>query len=1317
MKTKMTFLFTFGFVLSLIAQSVTVTNTNDTGPGSFRQAITDANANSAIDSIQFNIPISDPGYNPSTGVFTIQVLNTELPGFQNSNIVVDGSSQAAFAGNTNTYVFGTGGTVGVDNLPLPALDGPEIEIIDADSLRWGLAAEAHGVQIQNLAVSGFGNRWPSINEANIRVSGGYRDLTVQECVIGSRAHMDAAPANDRNAGSNFQAYGADNGKLLNSYIAYGDAMGGFLKNNANNWTFQGNEFYSNGLVDDICDGLDIADNTQNSRVEGNLFHGNGSAGFDTYKSNGGHFVVNNTSYGNGQLSRELSGMRIYGDQADTLIKNLIYDNPGAGILVTSGAIGHVISQNSIYGNGSVAAPAASNPNRQIGIDLLAPTEDHEKGTAPFVTLNDKGDGDNGGNDLLNSPIINDVVVNGSNLVVKGFAPKNSKIEFFKGASYPNARRAQGKTYLFTATEGSPSDLDNTTGAYGPGNVNGIPAGVDSNATKFEFSVALPSAFSSGDTLTATATLPGVGTSEFGVQAEAQSGPTLAVDPNLDCIYIDVNGDIVAQFGYNNPNANPVNIPVGSNNKFVTVSNNQGQPTNFNTGVNNNQFTVTFDSTESRTWVLDGDSVTADINSLRCPVDLEVTQTASNNTPNKGDTVTFTITVKNLTPNIPATAVEIGYSIDTSLNFLSANAAYGTYDPSLHIWSLPEVVNGTPRTLTVKVKVDTTGTNVAQVLFQNQPDPVSANNSASSTVSSQGSSGGNNGGIESEGSLSQLIAQRNFDRVKSGANHFYDYIGQKPSLQDFRRNQRSKVNGIDDYLPAFGPQNSTAVITTPTDLIGITNAIDVFSADYYKPSQVRLGAILALETQYDVYNHTKIICDRLRGAQMTDLKTVTVDGHEFIMSRLDQADGSIDYSVSFVAYKKQNGNYLVNNEYVQGAYQPEPSSDILNFQVWSVSENVTKDLVLRVLNKMKGKDTVNYLNNSTPVMPTVYVKSGHYENKELVLDIVNTVGASQLTIDANKTEFETDSRSSFQTAARLDSTKTNETIRVSTGYIFDMGFSMTNNKGGGTDVLYFADGSWGRDFERGTGVQNASFSTSKEQGYTSQPDEYYLERDANFSGDVKNYFTIYRNLNVDNRPEDLSDFNQVQFEATLSGANEIVVTLVSDSIEQWQNQFRKTVTVNNGSANTHTVDFADMTSLAGGTVRNEDVLNITFSVVGDQQNFQNMSLKVKDVVFTDNGKGIGVAENAVTRPQAFTIYPNPFSDAAQIDLNLSRGGDVSIELFSLAGEKVGQRLISNLAPGNHTIDYRAPEKLKKGVYLMKVKTQEHTSTKRVIIHRK
>ena len=40
---------------SLPAATFTVTNTNDSGPGSLRQAILDANANSGPDTIAFNI--------------------------------------------------------------------------------------------------------------------------------------------------------------------------------------------------------------------------------------------------------------------------------------------------------------------------------------------------------------------------------------------------------------------------------------------------------------------------------------------------------------------------------------------------------------------------------------------------------------------------------------------------------------------------------------------------------------------------------------------------------------------------------------------------------------------------------------------------------------------------------------------------------------------------------------------------------------------------------------------------------------------------------------------------------------------------------------------------------------------------------------------------------------------------------------------------------------------------------------------------------------------------------------------------------------
>ena len=123
----------------------------------------------------------------------------------------------------------------------------------------------------------------------------------------------------------------------------------------------------------------------------------------------------------------------------------------------------------------------------------------------------------------------------------------------------------------------------------------------------------------------------------------------------------------------------------------------------------------------------------------------------------------------------------------------------------------------------------------------------------------------------------------------------------------------------------------------------------------------------------------------------------------------------------------------------------------------------------------------------------------------------------------------------------------------------------------------------------------------------------------------------------------------------------MVTIVSDSIEQWQNQFRKTVTVSNGAMTTYTVDFADMTSLGGGTIKRDDIVSISFSVTGDQNNYKNTKMEVENVVFTPNGKGIGFEEESLYKPSQFTVYLNPFSDANRIDLNQQCGGEVELSL--------------------------------------------------------
>jgi Bacterial Ig-like domain/Bacterial Ig domain len=83
-----------------IATTFTVTNTNDSGAGSLRQAITDANDNAnpaEVDTITFDIPADDPMCNDS-GVCTISPTSN-LPEITQA-VIIDGYSQPGASPNT-----------------------------------------------------------------------------------------------------------------------------------------------------------------------------------------------------------------------------------------------------------------------------------------------------------------------------------------------------------------------------------------------------------------------------------------------------------------------------------------------------------------------------------------------------------------------------------------------------------------------------------------------------------------------------------------------------------------------------------------------------------------------------------------------------------------------------------------------------------------------------------------------------------------------------------------------------------------------------------------------------------------------------------------------------------------------------------------------------------------------------------------------------------------------------------------------------------------------------------------------------------------
>ncbi|HMG14942.1 MAG TPA: hypothetical protein VK590_05825, partial [Saprospiraceae bacterium] len=122
MKSKILLLSIFTLLFSFYSKgnTYTVLNINDSGAGSLRQAMNDANSNPGADIIDFNIS--------GTGPFSI-VLSSNLPNITQS-VTIDGTTQPGFiSGTQSTYVKignGYGGNIfassGVTGITIKGLD-------------------------------------------------------------------------------------------------------------------------------------------------------------------------------------------------------------------------------------------------------------------------------------------------------------------------------------------------------------------------------------------------------------------------------------------------------------------------------------------------------------------------------------------------------------------------------------------------------------------------------------------------------------------------------------------------------------------------------------------------------------------------------------------------------------------------------------------------------------------------------------------------------------------------------------------------------------------------------------------------------------------------------------------------------------------------------------------------------------------------------------------------------------------------------------------------------------------------------------------
>lgn len=554
------------------------------------------------------------------------------------------------------------------------------------------------------------------------------------------------------------------------------------------------------------------------------------------------------------------------------------------------------------------------------------------------------------------------------------------------------------------------------------------------------------------------------------------------------------------------------------------------------------------------------------------------------------------------------------------------------------------------------------------------------------------SGGNEGGLESNGRLSEQINQRNFNRAKTG--YAFDRVTAPRVTRGFEYAQRNANMAftLQDFIPLEVIGETEAIESTPADLVNITNATEIYAVDYMN-ADTPIATVLALKTENGVYEHTKYICDRLLGAELISVHTMTINEQAFIQSIIKNVDGTYEFVLSLSARATNNDeNFAVESHWNLDQY--EDNTTYYNFQIWA---NTVDDLYLlaeEVLHLLDTEKNITEYNNSAP--PTVFVRKGQYYNGALDLQIVNTNGSEQVNLDAG---FRTTETSNFETLSNtltLGGQYINN-LTVNTGGLFDIGFRIGDGIAT-PDDLFMSDGPWGiDDSQEGTTIGLYSVT---ENNMSFESTEYPIERNVELRATTNTYVAAYRALTPRFMPVDLTEFNSLKLNA--SGTGPLEITLVKQSITNWEDQYKTTIALS-ATSEAFVLPLADFMSSNDNNPVFDDVVTIVFTMASEDGLSVTKMLNLEQLRLSqDNALSIDDFESDANILQ---VYPNPMSSTATINFSLAQNETVQFVVYDQLGKQVYKTTLQANAGRNEIVFNRTG--LSSGLYFCKIISSQYT----------
>jgi parallel beta-helix repeat protein len=386
------------FAVCASAATFTVTNTNDSGPGSLRQAILDATNAPGGDTVAFNIA------SPSK---TIPIQST-LPDVA-SDTIVDGSTQPGFAGHPIVEIDGTQVPGTFYNAECLRTSGRVYNLVVNRCAGAGIVVNTGGVIIGNWVGLDLTGNNAQANGTGVRTGG---SGLVQQNVI---------------SGNGYGVYDYGGTDIRSNWIGTNGTGSAVISN-------------STGIFDQY--------NSAGGEITGNYIVGaywTPGSNYSAYYGLELFYVDNAVVFGNhigvlptGQAAPGLIvGIHVYQSNFSNITGNTVTGCANYGIHVDGNALRNHLWQNSVYDN-------------TLGIRLGDPQY------GPIApTPNDVGDPDSGPNGRQNYPVLTSAKISGGNTAVIGTLNSNINqsytIEFFSNTTCNPTGYGEGANYLSSTT--------------------------------------------------------------------------------------------------------------------------------------------------------------------------------------------------------------------------------------------------------------------------------------------------------------------------------------------------------------------------------------------------------------------------------------------------------------------------------------------------------------------------------------------------------------------------------------------------------------------------------------------------------------------------------------------------------------------------------------------------------------------------------------------------------------------------------------------------------------------------------------------------